>query len=103
MKLVSTTYRSRVLVVGLVTLGHTAVMARKRKVAYTVVIEEEPPGSWHAYAPAVRGCFAGGRTRSEALRRYRSALRLHLDELAARGAALPTERHAAAVQVVVAA
>jgi len=91
------------LVVGLVALGHTAVMARKRKVAYTVVLEEEPPGSWHAYAPAVRGCFAGGRTRSEALRRYRSALRLHLDELAARGAALPTERHAAAVQVVVAA
>ena len=78
-------------------------MTRKRKVAYTVVIEEEPPGSWHAYAPAVRGCFAGGRTRSEALRRYRSALRLHLDELAARGAALPAERQAAAVRVVIAA
>jgi len=78
-------------------------MARRRTVAYTVVLEEEPRLNWHAYAPAVRGCFAGGKTRSEALRRYRSVLRLHLDELTARGAALPTERRAAAVQVVVAA
>jgi predicted RNase H-like HicB family nuclease len=78
-------------------------MARKRKIAYTVVLEEEPAGSWHAYAPAVRGCFAGGKTRSEALRRYRGALQLHLDELVARGDALPTERRAPAVQVVVAA
>jgi predicted RNase H-like HicB family nuclease len=78
-------------------------MARRRKVAYTVVLEEEPSGSWHAYAPAVRGCFAGGKTRSEALRRYRSALQLHLDELAARGDTLPMERRAPAVQIVVAA
>jgi len=78
-------------------------MARKRTLAYTVVLEEEPIGNWHAYAPAVRGCFAGGKTRSEALRRFRSALRLHLSELAASGAVLPIERRAAAVQVVVAA
>jgi predicted RNase H-like HicB family nuclease len=83
-------------------LRHTGVVTR-RNATYTVVLEEEPEGNWHAYAPAVRGCFAGGKTRSEALRRYRSALQLHLDELLAQGRALPKERHAPAVQIVVAA
>lgn len=73
-----------------------------KRSAYTVVLEDDPPGHWHAYAPAVPGCFAGGRTRAEALRRFRSALRMHLAALAAHGHAVPVERVPAAVQVVVA-
>jgi predicted RNase H-like HicB family nuclease len=62
----------------------------------------------HGEAQALRqvvvpGCFGDGRTRAEALRQYRAALRLHLDELAARGGSLPIERRSPAVQVVVAA
>ena len=74
-------------------------MRSRREISYTVVIEEDPPGNWHAYAPAVPGCFAGGRNRAEALRRYRSALRTHLDELAAAGHRRPVERAKPAVQV----
>jgi predicted RNase H-like HicB family nuclease len=72
---------------------------RSKPRSYTVVLEEEPRGHWHAYAPAVRGCFAGGRTRSEALRRYRSALKLHLEALAEHGDAPPVERRPPIVQV----
>jgi len=87
-------------VVGVV---HIPIVPNTRKLTYTVVLEEDPPGHWHAYAPAVPGCFGGGRTRAEALRRYRAALRLHLAELAARGGSPPIERRSPAVQVVVAA
>jgi predicted RNase H-like HicB family nuclease len=82
---------------------HTRNMPSARKLTYTVVLEEDPPRHWHAYAPAVPGCFGGGRTRAEPLRRYRAALRLHLEELAARGGSLPVERRSPAVQIVVAA
>ena len=82
---------------------HSLSMPTSRKLKYTVVLEENPPGHWHAYAPAVPGCFGGGRSRAEALRRYRSALRLHLAELAANGGKVPKERRSPAVQVVVAA
>ena len=78
-------------------------MPASHKRTYTVVLEEDPPGHWHAYAPAVPGCFGGGRSRTEALRRYRVALRVHLKELAAHGRSLPIERRSPAVQVVVAA
>jgi len=78
-------------------------MAVARKLVYTVVLEEDPAGHWHAYAPAVPGCFGGGRSRSEALRKYRAALRLHLDELSAHGRTPPIERRSPAVQIVVAA
>ena len=73
-----------------------------KRSSYTVVLERDSPAQWHAYAPAVRGCFAGGRTRAEALRRFRSALRMHLAELAAHGDPPPVERAPAAVQVIVA-
>jgi predicted RNase H-like HicB family nuclease len=82
---------------------HSPDVASARKLTYTVFLEEDPPGNWHAYAPAVPGCFGGGRSRAEALRRYRAALRLHLDELSAHGASLPVERSSPAVQIVVAA
>jgi predicted RNase H-like HicB family nuclease len=76
---------------------HSPGVATGRKLTYTVVLEEDPPGQWHAYAPAVPGCFGGGRTRAEALRRYRAALRLHLDELSAQGGALPVERRSSSL------
>jgi predicted RNase H-like HicB family nuclease len=82
---------------------HTPSVPNARKLKYTVVLEEDPPRHWHAYAPAVPGCFGGGRTRAEALRQYRAALRLHLEELAVRGGSPPIERRSPAVQVIVAA
>ena len=87
----------------LVRLHRMGTGYREVELKYTVVLEEDPPGHWHAYAPAVPGCFGGGRTRAEALRRYRAALRFHLEELAACGGSLPIERRSPAVQVVVAA
>lgn len=74
-----------------------------RKLVYTVVLEEEPRGHWHAYAPAVPGCFGGGRTRAQALRQFRAAVKLHVEELIARGRRAPIERRSPAVRVVVAA
>jgi predicted RNase H-like HicB family nuclease len=63
------------------------------------VLEEEPRGHWHAYAPAVPGCFAGGRTRRQALQRYRSALKLHLETLDEHGDASPVEQRSPIAQI----
>jgi predicted RNase H-like HicB family nuclease len=82
---------------------HTSRVASTRKFAYTVVLEEDPRGHWHAYAPAVPGCFGGGRTRAQAVRQYRAALKLHVEELRALGGRVPVERRSPAVRVVVAA
>ena len=74
-------------------------MSSRRRTSYTVVLEEDPLGHWHAYAPAASGCFAGGRTRAEAIRRYRSPRKAHLEELAAAGRRIPVERASPAVQI----
>ena len=99
-------HHARNVIASLQLRGHTRAMSSPRgvrKLTYTVVVEEDPRGHWHAYAPAVPGCFGGGRTRSEALRKYRAALRLHIEELTLHGRRLPVERRSPAVQIVVAA
>ena len=70
------------------------------KQLYTVFIEQEA-GGWHAYSPSVPGCFAGASTRSLALRRFRSALKMHLEALVAGGKRKPVERRPPVVQIAV--
>jgi predicted RNase H-like HicB family nuclease len=55
---------------------------------YVVIVEKGRRG-YGVYAPDLPGCVALGRTRAEALRRMRTALRWHLDALRASGQSIP--------------
>lgn len=55
---------------------------------YMVVIEQGP-GSWGAYAPDLPGCVAVGETRAEVTRLIHEAIEFHLESLAEDGQPIP--------------
>ncbi len=63
-----------------------------RYYSFEIVIEKEPedPG-YHAYVPALPGCFGNGATIEEARRSIRDALRQHVESLQSRGEPVPQE------------
>jgi predicted RNase H-like HicB family nuclease len=60
-------------------------MARKR---YVVVLEQTP-NNWCAYAPDVWGCIATGKTREETERNIREALEFHFEGMSESGEEIP--------------
>ena len=55
---------------------------------YTVILEPEEGGTYHAFVPALRGCHTNGATESEALSNAEEAIALYLESLAAHGESL---------------
>ena len=55
---------------------------------YLVVVEEGPT-SFGAYAPDLPGCIAAGETKAEALALIREAIELHLEDLKSGGLPIP--------------
>ena len=66
----------------------------------SLVVIEKAPDNYSAYSPDLPGCVATGRTREEAERRMREAIRLHLDGLLEDGLAVP-EAHSSAEYMAV--
>ena len=65
-----------------------------------VVILEEGPGSWGAYAPDLPGCVAVGETRQDVLDLIREAIEFHLDGMKEDGDPIPEPHsHSEVVQV----
>ena len=58
---------------------------------YTVILEKEDDGSFHAFVPALRGCHTGGVSEAEALANAEEAITLYLESLAAHGEEIPKE------------
>lgn len=58
---------------------------------YTVILEREEDGGYHAYPPALKGCHSQGDTVEEAIANIREAIAIYLESLTARGEAIPTE------------
>ena len=56
---------------------------------YAVVYERTVDGGWAAFAPDLPGVVASADSRAEAERRMAEAIQIHLNELAARGRAVP--------------
>ena len=54
-----------------------------------LVVIEEGPESFGAYVPDLPGCIAVGTTREETLALMQEAIASHLEELRARGQAIP--------------
>ena len=59
---------------------------------YSVMIERDEDGMYIASAPAIRGCYAQGKTYPEAMKNIRDATRLHIDARNQLGEPVPVER-----------
>jgi len=58
---------------------------------FTVILEREEEGGYHAFCPALRGCHSQGDTLDEALVNVREAIEAYLESLRAHGECLPVE------------
>lgn len=58
---------------------------------FTVILEREPEGGYHASCPALKGCHSEGDTIEEAVANIREAIEAYLESLAANGEPIPVE------------
>lgn len=58
---------------------------------FTVVLERDMEGGFHAFCPALKGCHSEGDTVDEAVSNVREAIEVYLESLAARGEPIPVE------------
>ena len=56
---------------------------------YTVILEAEPTGGFHAFCPALKGCHSEGETEDEARANIREAIELYIENRLAHGELLP--------------
>jgi predicted RNase H-like HicB family nuclease len=60
-------------------------------VNYTVILEKESVGGYHASCPALKGCHSEGESEAEALQNIREAMELYIESLAAHNEPIPRE------------
>lgn len=58
---------------------------------YTVIIEREDDGSYHAFCPALPGCHSQGDTYEEIVQNITEAAGLYIESLKAHGEQVPSE------------
>ncbi|WP_334111063.1 type II toxin-antitoxin system HicB family antitoxin [Thermodesulfitimonas autotrophica] len=58
---------------------------------YTVIIEREEDGGFHAFCPALPGCHTQGESLEETLTNIREAIQVYLESLKAHNEPLPVE------------
>ena len=59
--------------------------------SYTVIIEREDTGGYHAFCPALRGCHSQGETYEEIVRNIEEAVKLYIESLKAHSEPVPSE------------
>ena len=58
---------------------------------YTVILEREEDGGFHAFVPALKGCHTQGDSEDEALANAQEAIAVYLESLRAHGQPIPIE------------
>ncbi|HEX9592532.1 MAG TPA: type II toxin-antitoxin system HicB family antitoxin [bacterium] len=58
---------------------------------YTIALEREEDGGYHAFCPALKGCHSQGETLDEAVDNLREAIALYLETLTEEGEEIPQE------------
>jgi predicted RNase H-like HicB family nuclease len=58
---------------------------------YTVIIDREEDGGYHAFCPALPGCHTQGDTYDEVIKNIRDAIKLYLESLKAHHEPIPEE------------
>jgi predicted RNase H-like HicB family nuclease len=59
--------------------------------SYTVIIEREADGGYHAFCPALRGCHSQGDTYEETVQNVTEAVQLYIESLKAHSESVPAE------------
>ncbi len=62
-----------------------------RDIRYTVILEKEEDGGYHAFCPALPGCRTQGDNLEEALVNIEDAIKLYVEDLIADGEPIPEE------------
>ena len=58
---------------------------------YTVILEQEDEGGYHAFVPTLKGCHSQGETVDEAIANIREAISGYLESLKEYGETIPVE------------
>ena len=58
---------------------------------YTVIIERENDGTYHAFCPALHGCHSQGDTYEETVRNIEEAIKLYIESLKVHSEPIPSE------------
>jgi predicted RNase H-like HicB family nuclease len=58
---------------------------------YTVILEREEEGGYHAFCPSLRGCHAQGDSYEETLCNIEEAIRVYIESLKAHSEPIPAE------------
>ncbi|MDO8586939.1 MAG: type II toxin-antitoxin system HicB family antitoxin [Armatimonadota bacterium] len=58
---------------------------------YTVILEHEDDGGYHAFVPVLKGCHSQGDTVEEAIQNITEAIEVLIESLRAGGETIPTE------------
>ena len=58
---------------------------------YTVILDREPDGGFHAFCPVLKGCHSQGDTLDEAIDNIREAIEAYLESVQAHGEPIPRE------------
>ncbi len=54
-----------------------------KELTYTIILEREEDGGYHAFCPTLKGCHSQGDTYEEALANIQDAIKLYLESLKA--------------------
>ena len=65
--------------------------SKKQIYNYTVLLEKEPDGGYHAFCPILKGCHSQGDTVEEAIENITEAVELYLESLIADNQPIPKE------------
>ncbi|MDZ8262619.1 type II toxin-antitoxin system HicB family antitoxin [Nostoc sp. ChiQUE01b] len=63
----------------------------KQAYNYTVLLEKEQDGGYHAFCPILKGCHSQGDTFEEAINNITEAIELYLESLMADNQPIPKE------------
>lgn len=58
---------------------------------YTVILEHQLDGGYHAFCPSLAGCHSQGDTLDEALDNIKEAISVYIESLKAHGEVIPVE------------
>lgn len=62
-----------------------------KEYAYTIILEKEEDGGYHAFCPALPGCHTQGDNFDEAIENIEDAIKLYIESLKAHGESIPEE------------
>jgi len=58
---------------------------------FTIILEREEDGGYHAFCPSLKGCHTQGDTLDEAIQNVREAIEAYVESLKAHGEEVPAE------------